>query len=158
MIDVGGVVSPFNAWLIGRGAITLPLRLRQHLASAQRVAEFLDGHPGVAYGAYPGPDGHPQHELATRVLGERPSARSSRSPSTATPTAEPLRRGPARHHLGGVGRPRRDPDRARRPPRPPASRWPEEFRRYGHLRLSVGLEDPDDLIADLDAALATVRG
>ena len=39
-----------------------------------------------------------------------------------------------------------------------AAHWPEEFRRYGHLRFSVGLEDPDDLIADLDAALATVRG
>ncbi|HWN28798.1 MAG TPA: aminotransferase class I/II-fold pyridoxal phosphate-dependent enzyme, partial [Actinomycetospora sp.] len=66
MVDVGGVISPFNAWLISRGAITLPLRLRQHLASAQRVAEFLAAQPGVAYVAYPGLPGHPQHGLAGR--------------------------------------------------------------------------------------------
>ena len=87
MVDVGGVISPFNAWLIARGSITLPLRLRQHLASAQRVAEFLAGHPGVAYVAYPGLAGHPQHELATRQFGGRGyGVDASRSPSTATPT------------------------------------------------------------------------
>ena len=71
MIDVGGVVSPFNAWLISRGAITLPLRLRQHFASAQRVAEFLAGHPAVAYVAYPGLPTHPQHALARRLFDDR---------------------------------------------------------------------------------------
>ena len=71
MIDVGGVVSPFNAWLISRGAITLPLRLRQHLASAQRVAEFLAAHPAVAYVAYPGLASHPQHALARRLFDGR---------------------------------------------------------------------------------------
>ncbi len=71
MVDVGGVISPFNAWLISRGAITLPLRLRQHLASAQRVAEFLDAHPAVAYVRYPGLESHPQHELARRLFDGR---------------------------------------------------------------------------------------
>ena len=71
MVDVGGVISPFNAWLIKRGSVTLPLRLRQHLASAQRVAEFLDADPRVAYVAYPGLPSHPQHELATRQFGGR---------------------------------------------------------------------------------------
>jgi O-acetylhomoserine/O-acetylserine sulfhydrylase-like pyridoxal-dependent enzyme len=71
MIDVGGVVSPFNAWLISRGAITLPLRLRQHFASAQRIAEFLADHPAIAYVAYPGLPSHPQHALARRLFADR---------------------------------------------------------------------------------------
>lgn len=68
MINVGGAISPFNAWLISRGATTLPLRLRQHLSTAQRVAEFLDGDPRVTHVAYPGLPSDPQHEIAKRQL------------------------------------------------------------------------------------------
>jgi cystathionine beta-lyase/cystathionine gamma-synthase len=154
MIDVGGIISPFNAWLIGRGAITLPLRLRQHLASAQRVAEFLDGHPGVAYCAYPGLVSHPQHALARRLFGEQPPGAIlafalDGDPDTQNRFVADLRVITSAVSVGHdeslivhVG-----PDGSR------AARWPAEFRRYGHLRLSVGLEDPYDLVADLAAAL-----
>ena len=64
MVDVGGVISPFNAWLITRGSVTLPLRLRRHLETATRVAEFLAADPRIAYVAFPGLAAHPQHELA----------------------------------------------------------------------------------------------
>lgn len=53
------MISPFNAWLISRGAITLPLRLTRHLDSAQQVAEFLEADDRVAYVAYPGLPSHP---------------------------------------------------------------------------------------------------
>jgi len=159
MVDVGGVVSPFNAWLIARGAITLPLRLRQHLASAQRVAAFLADQPDVAYVSYPGLPGHPQHELATRQFGgqgygwmmafalDGDADLQNRFVADLRVVTSAVSLGHDESlivHVGTSG--------AR------AARWPEEFRRYGHLRFSVGLEDPDDLIADLDAALATIRG
>src|SRR5690606_18261709 len=68
MVNVGGAISPFNAWLIMRGSVTLPMRMRTHCANAQAVAEFLDQDPRVAYVAYPGLRSHPQHELAARTL------------------------------------------------------------------------------------------
>ncbi|MFC5061024.1 trans-sulfuration enzyme family protein [Actinomycetospora atypica] len=156
MVDVGGVISPFNAWLISRGAITLPLRLRQHLASARRVAEFLASRPEVAYVAYPGLVGHPQHELAARLFaGEPPGAvmafaldgdadRQNRFVADLRVITSAVSVGHDESLIVHVG-----PHGAR------AAHWPEEFRRYGHLRLSVGLEDPDDLLADLAAALET---
>ncbi|MFC4948152.1 trans-sulfuration enzyme family protein [Pseudonocardia sp. GCM10023141] len=157
MIDVGGVVSPFNAWLIGRGAITLPLRLRQHFASAARVAAFLAAHPAVAYVAYPGLATHPQHALATRLFDgqgyggvlafalEGDADLQNRFVAALRVITSAVSVGHDESlivHVGAEG--------AR------AARWPSPFRRYGHLRLSVGLEEPDDLIADLDAALEQV--
>jgi cystathionine beta-lyase/cystathionine gamma-synthase len=68
MVDVGGVISPFNAWLITRGSVTLPLRMRQHSSNAQAVAEFLEADPRVAFVAYPGLASHPQHQLAVRTM------------------------------------------------------------------------------------------
>ena len=71
LTDVGGVISPFNAWLIMRGSVTLPLRLAQHQANAQRIAEFLAGDPRVAFVEYPGLSSHAQHDLALRQFGGR---------------------------------------------------------------------------------------
>ncbi|MDR1089231.1 MAG: PLP-dependent aspartate aminotransferase family protein [Coriobacteriales bacterium] len=68
MVNLGGAISPFNAWLIMRGAITLPLRMRQHNESAQSVAEFLQTLPQVRFVAYPGLAGHRNHEIARRQM------------------------------------------------------------------------------------------
>ena len=67
-IHHGGVLSPFNAWLIMRGAATLPLRMKAHEENALAVARFLEGHPRVARVMYPGLPSHPQHELARRQM------------------------------------------------------------------------------------------
>ena len=154
MVDVGGVISPFNAWLIVRGSVTLPLRMRQHLASAARVAEFLAADPRIAYVAYPGLPSHPQHELATRQFGGRgygammafalkgDPATQNRFVANLRVITSAVSLGHDESlivHVGTTG--------------PRVARYPEEFRRWGHLRFSVGLEDPDDLIADLAAAL-----
>ena len=153
MVDVGGVISPFNAWLIMRGSVTLPLRIRQHTASAQRVAEFLDVDPRVAYVAYPGLPGHPQHDAAVRQFrhgfGGMLAFAVDGDPATQNRFVAALRMITSAVSLGhdeslivhvsGAG--------------PRAAYYPAEFRRLGHLRLSVGLEDADDLISDLSAAL-----
>ncbi|TCK22601.1 trans-sulfuration enzyme family protein [Pseudonocardia endophytica] len=158
MVDVGGVISPFNAWLIGRGAITLPLRLRQHQANARLVAEFLDAHPAVAYVRYPGLPSHPQHDLARRLFDGRgyggmiafaldgDADLQNRFVAELKVITSAVSVGHDESlivHVGAGTRGR-------------AAYWPTEFQERGHLRFSVGIEEPDDLIADLDAALDAV--
>jgi methionine-gamma-lyase len=154
MVDVGGVISPFNAWLILRGSVTLPLRLRQHLATAQQLAELLDQDPRTAFVAYPGLPSHPQHDLATRQFGGRGhgaviSFAVDGDPDTQNRFVAGLRVITSAVSLGhdeslivhvGTAGPR-------------VAAYPPEFRRYGHLRFSVGLEDADDLATDIRTAL-----
>ncbi len=64
----GGVISPFNAWLIMRGMATLPMRMRAHEENALAVARFLENHPRVETVVYPGLESHPQHQLARRQM------------------------------------------------------------------------------------------
>jgi methionine-gamma-lyase len=158
MVDVGGVISPFNAWLILRGSVTLPLRIRQHVENAQRVAEFLAQDPRIAYVYYPGLPTHPQHELAKRMLphgaGGMIAFAVDGDPATQNRFVSNLRVVTSAVSLGhdeslivhvGTSGPR-------------VAYYPDEFRRLGHLRFSVGLEDPDDLVADLRAALDATFG
>ena len=153
MVDVGGVISPFNAWLIMRGSVTLPLRIRQHCLGAQTVAEFLEADPRVAFVAYPGLPSHPQHALAARTMphgfGGMLAFAVRGTPDDQNRFVSNLRVITSAVSLGhdetlivhvGTSGPR-------------AAYYPQEFLTWGHLRLSVGLEDPDDLVADLAAAL-----
>ncbi|WP_258341679.1 trans-sulfuration enzyme family protein [Saccharopolyspora gregorii] len=154
-VDVGGVLAPFNAWLIMRGSVTLPLRLRQHLANAQRIAEFLDAEPRIAFVAYPGLPGHPQHELAARQFGGRgcgavlafaldgDPAVQNRFTAALRVITSAVSLGHDESLIVHVAAGARGGD----------EHYPEQFQRYGHLRLAVGLEDADDLIADLRGAL-----
>lgn len=157
MVDVGGIISPMNAWLITRGAITLPLRLRQQLATAERLAAFLEADPRIAYVAYPGLASHPQHELAARQFGGRgyggvmsfaldgPPELQNRFVAALELITSAVSLGHDESlivHVGTSG--------------PRVAAYPEPFRRLGHLRFSVGLEDPEDLEADLSAALDAV--
>ncbi|MDH3804103.1 MAG: aminotransferase class I/II-fold pyridoxal phosphate-dependent enzyme, partial [Gammaproteobacteria bacterium] len=64
----GGVMSPFNAWLIMRGMATLPIRMREHATNAMTVAQYLENHPRVETVIYPGLKSHPQHELAVKQM------------------------------------------------------------------------------------------
>lgn len=68
LVHLGGAASPFNAWLILRGLATLPLRMRQHCESALEIAGFLESHPKVKRVFYPGLASHPHHELAGRQM------------------------------------------------------------------------------------------
>ena len=68
LVHYGGVISPFNAWLILRGIATLPIRMRCHEENALKIAGFLETSPGVEKVIYPGLESHPQHRLATRQM------------------------------------------------------------------------------------------
>lgn len=160
LVDVGGAISPFNAWMITRGSVTLPLRLRQHVESAQRVAEFLEKDPFVAYVYYPGLPSHPQHETAKRQFGEYgyggmmsfavegDKAMQNRFVNNLKVITSAVSLGHDESlivHVGPEGRGGWE-------------RYPDPFRHYGHLRFSVGLEDPSDLIADISSALDATFG
>jgi methionine-gamma-lyase len=154
MVDVGGVISPFNAWQIHRGSVTLPLRLRQHFASAQAVAEFLAADPRVSYVFYPGLPSHPEHDVATRQFGARGGGGMmafavAGDPATQNRFVANLRLITSGFSLGHddslIVHTGTEGGRV--------ASYPEPFRRMGHLRLSVGLEEASDLVADLDAAL-----
>ncbi len=155
MVDVGGTISPFNAWLIMRGSVTLPLRLRQQMDSAMAVAEFLDQDPRIAYVRFPGLSSHPQHELAAHQFGGRGYGAmmafavdggrdtQNRFVSHLRVITSAVSLGHDESlivHVGGDAR-------------GGSENYPEEFRRFGHLRLSLGLEDPADLVADISCAL-----
>ena len=68
LVHYGGVISPFNAWLILRGMATLPIRMRSHQENALEVAKFLENHPAVEKVIYPGLESHPQHQLAKQQM------------------------------------------------------------------------------------------
>jgi len=68
IVHLGACISPFNAWLIMRGLVTLPLRMRKHSKSGMKVAQFLESHDKVAFVRYPGLQSHPQHEIAKKQM------------------------------------------------------------------------------------------
>lgn len=155
VVDVGGAISPFNAWMIMRGSVTLPLRLRQHLASAEKVAAFLASDPRIAFVEYPGLPTHAQHDLATRQFGGRgygammafaldgDSDTQNRFVAELRVITSAVSLGHDETLIVHVG-----PDA-----RGGSESYPPGFRTYGHLRLSIGLEEAEDLIADVSAAL-----
>lgn len=151
----GAVPGPFDCWLALRGTKTLALRMRQHDASGRRIADWLTKHPRVRRVYYPGLPSHPQHELACRQmtgfggmisieLGDVGFARRSVERTRIFALAE---------SLGGVE------SLIGHPASMTHASVPRELREKMGLtdslvRLSVGIEDVDDLIADLDQALA----
>lgn len=157
MVDVGGVISPFNAWLITRGSVTLPLRLRQHVANAQAIAEFLESHPAVARIDYPGLASHPQHAIAARQLPHGAGAMIAFAvhggPDDQNAFVARLKLITSAVSLGHdeslIVQVSRD--------EPHTVHFPELYQRSGLLRFSIGIEDPDDLIADLAQALDAVE-
>lgn len=68
LVDTGGILAPFNAWLLLRGLKTLPVRMDRHCENAVKVAQFLAFHPKVEWVSYPGLTTHPQHELAKKQM------------------------------------------------------------------------------------------
>jgi methionine-gamma-lyase len=160
LVDVGGSISPFNAWLIMRGSVTLPLRLARHLSTAQAVAGVLDQDPRVAFVAFPGLASHPQHDLASRQFGGSgygavmafavkggPELQNQFVASLRLVTSAVSLGHDATLivHVGSDGR-------------RGSKCYPDVFQRFGHLRLSIGLEDPVDLMEDIKSALDDTLG
>jgi cystathionine beta-lyase/cystathionine gamma-synthase len=157
---VGGVLGPFEAWLVMRGVKTLPLRMRQQCANAARVAEWLANHPKVARVHYPGLPSHAQHELASRLFGGRGCGGvlsfeiAGADQAIAFRFLEALDLCLPATTLGDIY------TLLLHPATSSHRSLPEEERRRlgisdGLLRLSLGIEDADDIIADLEQALAS---
>jgi cystathionine gamma-synthase/cystathionine gamma-lyase len=155
---VGGVPSPHDAWLTMRGAKTLALRMREHARNAQAVAEFLESHDDVARVYYPGLPSHPQNALAKRQMsgfGGMVSFVLTGPQERALDFAHRLRYFSLAESLGGVE------SLICHPARMTHGSIPKQDRERrgvtdGLLRLSVGIEDEDDLIDDLTQALEAV--
>jgi O-acetylhomoserine (thiol)-lyase len=154
--DLGGAMSPFNAFLFLQGLETLHLRMPRHCENAQRVAEFLEGHPLVTWVNYPGLKSHPHYDLAQKYLphgagailgfGVRGGGAAGQKFIEAVKLAS---------HLANIGD-------AKTLVIHPAStthsqQTEQELLDAGitddYVRVSVGIEDVEDIIADLDQAL-----
>jgi len=160
--DLGGCISPFNAWLLLRGLKTLPVRVDRHCDNAMEVAQFLSYHPRVAEVIYPGLKTHPQHELAARqqrgfggmisflVEGGREGGREA-----GKVVMDSVELCTLAVSLGDVD------TLIEHPATMTHSTYNEdELKKVGidpaMIRISVGLENVDDIIADLRQALARI--
>jgi cystathionine gamma-synthase len=145
----GAIIGPFEAWLLLRGMRTLYVRVNQACRSAQRIAEHLDGHPAVVEVLYPGLPGFPGHAIAARQMtggfGGMLSIRVRGGESAAVAAAARVELWKRATSLGGV----ESLIEHRASIEGPTSPVPADL-----LRLSVGIEDVGDLIADLAEALA----
>lgn len=161
LVHLGSAMSPFNAWLINRGINTLPLRVKQQSDSALKVARFLECHPAVKRVIYPGLESHPQHALAKEQMsgfGGMLSFQLKDGLRGAINLAENIKLFqyatslghahslifyyPSDLYVDAVAYYDEDQKKGIR-------EWSGE----GVVRTSIGLEDPDDLIHDLDQAL-----
>ena len=152
---VGGVSGPFDSFLALRGLKTLDLRMERHCQNALRIAEWLERQPGVARVIYPGLPSHPQHDLASRQMhgfGGMVSAVLEGDLERTLRFLGRCRLFTLAESLGGVE------SLIEHPARMTHASLPREKRAAlgivdGLVRLSIGVEDAGDLIADLDQAL-----
>ena len=151
-VNLGGTISPFNAWLIMRGSVTLPLRMRQHNENAMAVAQWLEKQPCVSFVAYPGLESHKGHEVAKKQMfpgfGGVLSFGLKADHDTHNKFVSHLKVITSAVSLGhdeslivflGENDERQ-------------YLYPEEFHN-GFFRFSVGIEDVEDIINDLKQAL-----
>lgn len=163
-IHHGGVISPFNAWLIARGMSTLPLRMKAHQSGALAVAQWLEAQPAVTRVIYPGLASHPQAELAQRQMLNFSGMISFQVGDKAAGEAlaqKMIERLEIIHYAVSLGHHRSlifwmETDALMSSSFALSGAAAESYRDYagdGIFRLSVGLEDADDLIADLARVL-----
>ena len=154
-VNVGSVISPFNAWQIFRGSVTFPLRMDRINKSAQRIAEWLEGRENVTFVSYPGLPSNPGHETAKKQMKNGFGGVISFGLNTDDRTIErfcaALKVVTFAVSLGH--------DESLIFPQPSYDErillYPPKFRN-GFIRFSVGLEEPADIISDLDQALRSV--
>ncbi|HET7404526.1 MAG TPA: PLP-dependent transferase, partial [Candidatus Bathyarchaeia archaeon] len=156
--DLGGVLDPIPAWLVLRGIKTMALRIRAQNANALALAKYLSGHNKVAKVNYPGLETHPQHALARKQMrgyGGMLSFEIKGDKREAIKLTESLKVASLAASLGGVETLVSQPHNMTH-----TQMSPEERARAGMpdtlIRVSVGIEDIEDLIADFTQALARI--
>jgi methionine-gamma-lyase len=143
--DLGGCISPFNAWQIMRGSATLPLRMEKHCQNAMKVAAFLEDHPKVAWVRYPGLKSHPQYAIARKQMNGFSGMLNFDIKGDAkmrAQVAEKLRLFTYATCLGHEES---------------LIMVYDDYQGHEFFRVSVGLEDADDLTADLEQALEIIK-
>lgn len=144
----GGAISPFDAWLVSRGIKTLGARMNVHSDNAEAIVAAIEGHPAVSHVLYPGLAGHPGHEIAARQqrrFGGMISLRLHGGPAAARALSEGTSIFTLAESLGGVESLIEYPSAMTHASvEGTALQVPNDL-----VRLSVGIEDADDLIADL---------
>ncbi|MGN1132799.1 MAG: trans-sulfuration enzyme family protein [Ruminococcus sp.] len=154
-VNVGSVISPFNAWQIFRGSVTFPLRMERINKSTQTIARWLEKRQNIVYVSYPGLESNPGHKVAKKQMKNGYGGVISFVVNTDDKTIEKfcanLKVVTFAVSLGH--------DESLIFPQPSYDErinlYPQVFRK-GFVRFSVGLEDPDDIINDLDQALISV--
>ncbi|MBR1455954.1 MAG: PLP-dependent transferase [Oscillospiraceae bacterium] len=152
MVNYGGILSPFNAWLIARGLVTAPLRMKQHSETALTVSRWLETCPAVRFVWYPGLESHPQHERAVRYMNGQYSgmiafdiagdeAVHQKLLDSLTLVTHAVSLGDVESLIVYY-----DKSSDKLP------HYPAVYRE-GFFRFSVGLEDAEDIIADLKQAM-----
>ncbi|MFC1958632.1 cystathionine gamma-synthase [Chloroflexota bacterium] len=152
---MGTCASPFDCWLVLRGIETLPVRMRQHQENASAVADYLKGHPAVKRVFYPGLDSHPGHEIARTQMkgfGGMVSLELKGGTEAVNSFLRRMKIFALAESLGGAA------SLAEYPATMSHASMPKEHREKAGItdeliRLSVGLENIDDLIGDLNQAL-----
>ena len=156
--NFGAVISPFNAWLTLLGIPTLPLRFEKHCENALRIAAFLEEHPAVAWVRYPGLPSHPQHVLAKRQMngfGGMITLELKGGRAAGEQLVNRLQICSLAVSLGDVR------TLVCHPASTTHSHVPIEVRQQtgitdGLVRFSIGLEDAEDIIADLEQGLGSL--
>ena len=156
MVNYGGILSPFNAWLVARGLVTAPLRMRQHSEVAMKVARWLESNPAVRFIWYPGLESHPQHDRAVRYMNGQYSGMISFDISgdeaahqkfldSLTLVTHAVSLGDVESLIVYY-----DKTSDKLP------HYPEIYRE-GFFRFSIGLEDAEDIISDLQQAMEKAK-
>jgi canavanine-gamma-lyase len=163
LVHNGAVLHPLAAWLIGRSLQTLPLRMRQHQDNAFAVARFLEQHPAVEQVFYPGLSSHPQHELAKSQMANFSGMIAFRARNSKSLRDRFAAEAEILSYAVSLGKTKSlivlvdtDEVQSQSFQMPPAEL--EKYRAAagdGIFRLSVGLEDSADIIADLDRILGS---
>jgi len=161
IVHLGACISPFNAWLIMRGLVTLPLRMQKHAANALKAAQFLESHPKVTAVRYPGLASHPQHAVAARQMSGFSAMLNFSMDVELLQNFEFIKRLRLITHAVSLGH-----DQSLIIYIPTVfffddmvtfdERQQEKYARImgdGVFRFSVGIEDPDDIIRDLEQAI-----
>ena len=160
-IHHGGVISPFNAWLIMRGMTTLPLRMKAHEESALAVAGFLEEHPRVKRVIYPGLPSHPQHALAKRQMANFSGMLAFQVEDGGAVAERMMSDLRVFHYAVSLGHQRSliywlDTEELLGSSYKLDGAAAESYRTFagaGVFRTSIGIEDPEDLCADLKRCL-----
>jgi len=157
-IHLGATISPFNAWLLMRSMETLPLRMARHCENAMKVARFLESHPKVTFVRYPGLKSHPQHAIARKQMTGFSGMLNFGLNTEKALYFKLLERLTIVTHAVSLGHTESlimfYPQEGNHPELSVLN-YPEDLGGC-FLRMSVGLEDADDLIADLKQALDAV--